>query len=161
MVIDVIAFTDEQFATLSEEQILEVKSVQLKVNKLRQEADRLAVKMKFTLLKNGVGRSSALEEYEIRERERIEQEIDTLREGLLFYLRFTVKHGSTENEAPYTVDYSLTYQQRYLIVKAYYDGQYTDARERYNALREDEIAKVYLGEMYLDLSDLYKFQAGV
>ncbi len=161
MVIDVITFTDEQFAALSEEQILEVKSVQLKVNKLRQEADRLAVKMKFKLLKNGVGRSSALEEYEIRERARIDQEIDTLREGLLFYLRFTVKHGTTEEQAPYTVDYSLTYQDRYLLVKAYYDGKYTNAKERYEALRADQVAKAYLGEMYLTLHDLYKYQAGV
>jgi len=160
MVIDVISFTDEQFAALSEEQILEVKSVQLKVDKLREKAEELTVKMKFKLLKNGVGRSSALEDYALRETERIEKEIDTLREGLLFYLRFAAKPETGESQAPYTVDYSLTYEQRYAAVKAYYDGAYTDATERYEALRADGVAKVYLGELYPTLHDLYKYQAG-
>jgi len=160
MVIDVISFTDEQFASLSEEQILEVKSVQLKVNKLRVQAEELTRKMKFKLLKNGVGRSSALAEYELRETKRIEQEIDALREGLLFYLRFAAKPETGGTQPPYTVDYSLTYEERYEIVKAYYDATYTNAGERYQALRADEVAKVYLGELYLTLHDLYKYQAG-
>ncbi|MBQ8659107.1 MAG: hypothetical protein IJ506_08215 [Clostridia bacterium] len=160
MVIDVISFTDEQYAALSEEQILEVKSVQLKVNKLRAKAETLEAEMKFKLLENGVGRSSALAYYTARETGKIEQEIEALREGLLFYLRFSAKPESGGSDAPYTVDYSLTYEERFTIVKAYYETTYTNASERYTAFKADEVAVVYLGELYPGLHDYFKNQAG-
>ena len=37
MTIDIISYTDEQFAAMTEEQILEVESVQLKKNRLTKK----------------------------------------------------------------------------------------------------------------------------
>ncbi len=156
MIIDVISFTDAQYAALSEEQILEVKSVQTKVNKLRAKAETLEAEMKFKLLENGVGRSSALAYYTARETAKLEQEIDSLREGLLFYLRFSAKNESGEKDSPYTVDYSLTYEERFESVKVYYLATYTNAEERYVAFKADEVAVVYLGELYPGLHDYFK-----
>ena len=53
MVIDIISYTDAQFAALSEEQILEVKSAQLKKNKLDLNLEENLLKAKQRLIENG------------------------------------------------------------------------------------------------------------
>ena len=47
MIIDVISYTNEQFASLSNEQILEVRSVQVRVNELRAKKEAVKENMKF------------------------------------------------------------------------------------------------------------------
>ena len=49
MVIDIISYTDSQFAALTEEQLLQVKSAQLKKNRLQAklEEDLQHAKQKF------------------------------------------------------------------------------------------------------------------
>ena len=39
MEIDIISFTDEQFAALTEEQLLEVENVQMKKNRLTEDLE--------------------------------------------------------------------------------------------------------------------------
>lgn len=84
------------------------------------------------------------------------RELEDLKEGLLFYLQY----GSKVNEesAPYEVDYSLSGDARALIVKNYYNDTYTDAIERFEAFKNDEVAKVYLSEYYSILFDYFYLQ---
>lgn len=158
MTIDIISYTDEQFAELSEEQILEVKSVQLRKNRLAESLKEKKRKEKFRLLKAGIFRSAVWEKICAALEESYNLEVEGLREGLLFYLRFTSKPVSGVT-APYPVDYSLTYEQRLEVVKSYYDGAYTDARERFSAFTSDKVAVKYLGELYAPLYELYAAQA--
>ena len=88
------------------------------------------------------------------------QEIETLREGLLMYLHYTVKPKEEEViSTPYDVDYSLSVTERYYQVKEYYESDYEDAQNRFEAFQNDEVAEKYLGELYYTLYDYFYIQA--
>ncbi len=160
MVIDIVTFTDAQYAAMSEGQLLEVRNAQMRANALRAEAKRLEREVKFRMIENGVGRSTSREAYVKRELARIDEEIETVRQDLLFYLRFVMKIPEGEEQSPYPLDYSLTYEQRVLVVRDYYLETYTDARERFEGFKADGNAKRYLGEEYASMYAYFKLLAG-
>ena len=163
MIIDVISYTNEQFASLTSEQILEVRSVQVRVNELRAKKEAVKENMKFQLSENGVSRSSMATKSAEAEILLIDQKIENLREGLLFYLQYASRPsdgngssgGNSGAVAPYLVDYSLSYEERFFIVRDYYEATYTDAYERFQKYCEDEVALVYLGEYHSSLYDWF------
>ena len=83
-----------------------------------------------------------------------EQEVEIIRDALLFYLRFTLKPDTSD--APYLVDYSLSEEERMYIVKDYYMEKYSDDKERFEAFKADEIAVQYLGELYAPMYDYFR-----
>lgn len=154
MIIDIISFTDEQFALLTETQIQEVKKVQAQKNKLTSALTEKKRKERFRLLKNGVLRSKIYNSICSALDRDYATTVEQLKEQLLFYLRFSSKVDVSDGESfPYIVNYSLTYEERYNIVKAYYLEKYADPTERFNAFKEDNIAPKYLGEFYATLHD--------
>ena len=56
---------------------------------------------------------------------------------------------------PYTVDYSLPIVERTRIVRDYYETTYADAGELFSAFCMDEVAPVYLGDLYKALYDYF------
>lgn len=154
MVIDIIAFTDLQFALLSEEQVEKVRLAQLKKNKLTENLKKNKEAEKYKLVKRGIFRSGIYEKICEKLEETYETEVADVRDGLLFYLRFTSKSDGAAS-APYPVNYSLTYEQRYTQVKTYYDEAYSDGKARFQAFEKDEVAVDYLGEYYKVLYDYY------
>lgn len=160
MTIDIISYTDGQYAALSEEQILEVERVQLKKNRLTEALKEKKRKEKFRLLKAGVFRSAIWEKICAALELEYTQEVEGLRDGLLFYLRFASKPDNEQtSSAPYAVDYSLSDTERFAVVKAYYDGHYTDGKQKFAAFKLDQVAARYLGEYYSPLYELYAAQA--
>ena len=106
---------------------------------------------------NGTFISDIWEKFCEEKRRAYEAEVEAIRKGLLFMLRFVQRpEGQT---ALYTVDYSLTVEERYAIVKAYYETAYPDPKERWDVFYKDEVAKAYLGEYYLTLYHYLKIQA--
>ena len=158
MEIDVITFTDEQYARLTDEQLIQVKDVQLKKNKLFRALEEAKSTERYRMLKDGIFLSASYEKVCEQLQSVYEEEVANLRDGLLFYLRFSVRDDSG-NEAPYLVDYSLDYGERIRIVREYYEGTYPDAVERLAVLKEDEVAMSYLGEFYVSLYELYRVEA--
>ena len=77
MTIDIISYTDEQFAAMTEEQILEVESVQLKKNRLTKKLGEEKRTEKFRLLKAGIFRSPVWEKICAALEESYEQESST------------------------------------------------------------------------------------
>ena len=144
MEIDIISFTDEQFAALTEEQLLEVENVQMKKNRLTEDLEEEKRKEKFRLLKAGVFRSGIWTGICDSLDASYEREVEWLRDGLLFYLRFASKPPE-ETSAPYEVDYSLSYEKRLEIVREYYDSTYSDPEEKFPAFKQDKVAFNYLG----------------
>ena len=121
MTIDIISFTDEQFAFLSETQIQEIKNVQAQKDELTSALAEKKRKEKFRLIKNGVFRSAIYDSICAALDVEYAATVESLKERLLFYLRFSSKINDTESEnSPYVVNYSLTYEERYNIVKDYY-----------------------------------------
>ena len=156
MVIDIISYTDQQFAALSEEQLLEVKEAQLKKNKLYLKLEKNLQKEKAKLSDNGILRSELWTLLHDELWAQYEAEVELIREGLLFYLRFSSKpSGEEEETVDYEVNYALTDTERFNIVKTYYETTYTDGAKRFEAFKADKVAPQYLGELYAPLYDYF------
>lgn len=156
MKIDIISYTDEQYAALASEQILEVQSAQLKKNKLDAAFADALEKEKNRLSARGLLQSSYWELFVERLSKSHEQEVENLRAALLFYLRFTTRPDeNVAGDAPYTVNYAMTIAERLAVVRTYYDTKYADGAERFAAFKADKIAPNYLGEEYAPLYDYY------
>ncbi|MBQ8374916.1 MAG: hypothetical protein IJX98_05005 [Clostridia bacterium] len=154
MTIDIIQYTSEQLAALTTEQIIEVKRVQLSKNRLTRNLEEKKRAAKYKLVKAGVFRSQIWEQICLEFEQSYTQEIDNLREGLLFYLHYGDQTSSGESN-PYPLDYSLSVEERAIVVRDYYNGAYTDPQERYEAFLADKAAKSYVGEMYGALVDYF------
>lgn len=159
MTIDVISFTDTQFATLTAEQLLQVKEAQVKKNELLAECAKKLQNEKHRLVKNGVYYSPRYTLLKNKLEAEYQEKIDLLREGLLFYLQYSMRPDATvtpDVNAPYQVDYSLSYEERYVIVKNYYEATYETQAEQFEAFKLDKVAPQYLGELYAPLYDYFK-----
>ena len=157
MTIDIISFTDDQYERLTDEQLVEVRNVQFKKNRLLRALEEDKKKAKYEMLQKGVYVGSSYTKLCEKLQAECEEEINTLRDGLLFYLRYAVR--SDGQEAPYLVDYSLDYPERIGIVREYYETTYPDPVERVTVFNEDEIALTYLGEYFAPIYELYYAEA--
>lgn len=158
MVIDIISYADAQFSGLTSEQLLEVKNVQAKKDRLTERLAEDKRSEKYRLIAAGTFRSSIYQKIcEVLDKA-YEREVEILREGLLFYLQFSGM--STDKMPPYTVDFSLSYEERVRVVVDYYEEAYATPYERYVAFKLDEFAKGYLGEYYAATFDYFAVQAG-
>ena len=151
MTIDVINYTEEQFAKLNSEQLLEVRKVQTAKNRLLRRLEEEKLKEKYRLVKAGIFRSQIWNQLCARLQDAYDAEVEMLREGLLFYLQYSGQHQSGVG---YTVDYSLSVVDRTVLVKEYYIRTYDDPNERFEAFKKDPIAPSYLCEAY---SSLYQW----
>lgn len=154
MVIDIIPYTDAQYALLSSEQLLEIQSAQRKKDRLTAALEEDLQKEKHKLLENGTYLSCVWPLIYKKLQDTYEAEVEKIRQELLFYLRFS---GQLEAvDAPYTVDYTLSVEDRMYIVKDYYMETYSDGVERFEAFKADEVAKQYLCELYAPLYDYFR-----
>ena len=152
MEIDIISYTAEQLAELTPEQLKEVRSAQLKKNKMAKDLEERLAKERQKLIHKGTYFSDAWGLLQKQLRKEHDKEVEILRDGLLFFLHYSSK---PEAEAPYPLDYSLSAEERFYVVQAYYQNAYTDGTERFNAFKEDTVAKQYLGELYASLYDYF------
>lgn len=157
MEIDIISYTDEQFASMTDEQILEVENVQLKKNRLTERLKEKKRGEKFRLLKAAFsvreyGKTSAP-----HWRKAITKRWKASGTDCCFICASPLSRRG--DSAPYTVDYSLTYEQRLAVVRGHYDSAYPDPKKKFEAFKGDKVALKYLGELYAPLYELYSFQA--
>ena len=159
MEIDIISFTDSQYAALTQEQLLEVRAAQQKKNRLEAKRDEELAKGRARLIKNGIFNSDLASWLEAKLWDDCEREVSLVREGLLFYLKYVMKPLEGVVDAPYNVDYALSYDERLAIVREYYESTYTDWKELYQAFLADMVVQHYLGEAYAPLHDFYMIKA--
>lgn len=156
MEIDIISYSDAQYASLREEQIQEIKSAQVKKNGLTKRMEEEIRTEKARMINNGTFLSPMCDLLLQSIREKYAAEIEWLREGLLFYLRFSSKVSEEEASSnPYPLDYSLSDEERLMVVKEYYMTTYTDGHERFVAFKKDTVVRQYIGELYLPLYDYF------
>ncbi len=156
MTIDIIDYTNEQFAALSAEKLEKVREAQVKKNKLLLALEERLSKLKSRLIDRGVYPSTLYSKRAAELTAQTQTEIEWLREALLFYLRYATNSGmsgdtTAPDDLPYTVDYALSEEERMVIVRTYYMNTYTDGAERFAAFQADTFAKTYLGELYAPL----------
>jgi hypothetical protein len=159
LVIDVISYTDDQYAALTEEQIVKIQTVQLRKNRLAKQLEENKRKAKYKLLEAGVFRSPIWEKICNTLTEQYDAEVENLHDELMFYLQFTGQEEESkvvEASSTYTLDYGLSYAERLEVVREYYDSTYL---KKLAAFKADRKAKKYLGEYYAPLYELYSADA--
>lgn len=154
MEIDIISYTSEQYEKLSEAQLLEVQSAQMKKNRLLRKLNQDKQDEKNRLIENNTFLSELWELYCARLQEEYEQEVGAIRDGLLFYLQYSVR-SEEASSSPYSVNYALAMEERLAIVRSYYEVNYKDKVERFEAFKADKVAVGYLGEYYSPLYDYF------
>ena len=156
MEIDIISFTDRQYATLTPGQLSKVRVAQSQKNDLTWKLNADLKRAKNKLIDRRTYNSRTYEYIAANLQAKYEQEVEVIRDGLLFYLRYSMRpEGTGDTEAPYVVNYELTTIERFQIVKEYYESAYTNASERFNAFKADDVAASYLAEMYAPLYDYF------
>ena len=158
MTIDIINYTDGQYANLNDEQLQEVKKAQATKNRLLKKLNENMRLEKYRLVKAGIFRSKIWEKICAELQVNYDAEVEALRDALLFYLQYSGKkqNGGSDDSADvgYTLDYSLSIVDRVAIVKDYYLRTYSDPNERFAAFQADTVAPSYLCEAY---SSLYQW----
>ncbi len=158
MKIDIIDLTDPQYADLSPVQLSMVRVAQGKKDEILLKANDAASELFMLMLANGNARSEARE----RETERImaqaNADVDVVREDLLHQLAYESLGSEGNANGPYRYpenpNYSLTYSQRFLVVRNYYMNIEKDPEVRLTAYSMDSLARHYLGEFYETLYEL-------
>ncbi len=157
MVIDIIAYTEEQLEGLSAKQMLEVRKAQKKKNALEAELVKEIAEQRQKLLENGTLYASTFAALSDKMRAECAQEVAQIRDDLLFYLHYVDKIEPDEGmeTPPYPLDESLTGAERFAVVKQYYLDNYSDAALRLRVYKEDIVAREYLGDYYYTLYDVF------
>lgn len=158
MTIDIIDMTDPQYANLSAVQLSMVRTAQAKKNKIKakQEQDIRALQQQFSI--NHITRSTAMNIYRQQIIDAADAEVEVVREDLLYQLAYEALASEGNENGPYRYpenpNYTLSYSQRFLVVRQYYMDVTSNASARLEAYRMDTLARSYLGEFYQTLYDL-------
>jgi hypothetical protein len=158
MIIDIVDYTEEQFASLSTEKLIEIRSAQKKKDELAKNLQEDIARERRNLIDKGAYPSNVFEKVKAELTAKFDAEVQVIREALLFFLHY-VADARNENivvpDVPYIVDYSKTAEERMFSVKEYYETTYEDPVERYMYFKKDTFARSYLGELYAPLHDYF------
>ena len=87
-----------------------------------------------------------------------QKEIEAIKSDLDYQLAYESLGSSGNENGPYRYpqnpNYTLTYSERFLVVRNYYMEQTSDPNARLKAYGMDTLAKSYLGQFYQTLYDL-------
>ena len=152
MEFNIISVTDSYYASLSTEQRKCLRTAQKKKNALERQAEKNIAKFKRKVYANSVQTSNILEQKTLEILNELEYETEVIREQLLYDINLKKPDEGSSNvsEAPYPVDYSLSYTDRYIVVRDYYLSL-PDPNGRVKLYLQDEVAKKYLGTYYNSL----------
>lgn len=152
MEFDIIVVTDDYYESLSNVQRQLLRTAQKKKNELEHKAAKDIALYRRYLYTNSVQTSTLLEHKTKEIQDELEYEIGILREQLLYSINLNEPfpdEGGSE-DAGYLVDYSLSYTERYAIVRDYYLS-IPDPSERIALYLADDVAKKYLDKYYNSL----------
>lgn len=159
MEFDIIELTPEELSNFTSVQMQLLRSAQKNKNTLRENMDRDLRLFKSLLLTDDVFNSSLY----AQKRAELEREFDFKTESIAEQLRYNLSLSEpydpddNDDEAGYIVDYTLSYNERYRIVRDYYLS-ITDPAERMALYGADDTARKYLGSYYASLYNvLYSY----
>lgn len=155
MTFDIIEVTEEELKKYSTIQMQLLRTAQKNKNKLLRGLEKDTELFKKLFMTNNMRDSTLLAEKRKQLESDCEYEIEILREQLLYSLELNRPNPDEEGseDVGYVVDYSLSYVDRYNIVRAYYMS-IEDPVERFSLYKQDETAKKYLETYYQVLSDV-------
>lgn len=151
MTFDIIEVTEDQLSNMSAVQMQLLRNAQKKKNELQHSMEGQLRTFGETLNGNNFSGSSFLAAREKDLKAEFDYQVEILREQLLYALELNEPFpGENDESAGYIVDYSLSYVDRYAIVREYYLA-IEDPVERMNLYEADEVARRYLGSYYTTL----------
>lgn len=153
MTFDIIEITEEELKNYSAVQMQLLRTAQKNKNKLRRNLEKEMEMFEQIVLTDDVYNSSLVAQKRAALEAEFDYEVEILVEQLLYSLELnSPTAGDDENyeDVGYIVDYSLSYAERYNIVKNYYLS-IEDPSERMALYAADEVAKKYLSSYYVPL----------
>lgn len=162
MDIDIIDLEGVELETMPAIRQKLIRTAQKNKNELwRKVVEQLAEYEKL-LLANDTFSSTLMESMTLHLEGKFYEDVEILREQLLFNLELNEptngdetgggSMGDTGEGEGYLVDYELSYLERYVLVRDYYLS-IEDGTERMNLYRADYTARSYLGSYYNALYD--------
>lgn len=160
MEFDIITLTQEEIAGLTTIQMQLLRTAQKNKNELYRKLQQDIALFKKLVYTDGMKESSLLEQKRAELEEEYNYKVGVLAEQLQYALKLNEPYpdrGEGDSSAGYIVDYSLSYTDRYIIVRDYYLA-IEDPAERMSLYANDETAKKYLGSYYTTLYNvLYSY----
>ena len=155
MTIDIVDLTSPDYANLSPVQLSMVRAAQAKKDKLVKESNEKKNNIKFFLIANNVARGTPLRDAIAEIESEKQKEIEAIKSDLDYQLAYESLGSSGNENGPYRYpqnpNYTLTYSERFLVVRNYYMEQTSDPNARLKAYGMDTLAKSYLGQFYQTL----------
>ena len=144
MQFDVIDISDEEINKLSVAQMKLLRKGQRSKDELVRKAEQEFEQFKQSVFTAGMKYSSLLDD----KREEIDNELNYRLDILADDVAYDISVCSTgEESVGYPLDYSLSYSERYEVVRDYYLS-IEDVSERMRLYENDKVAKKYLGSYY-------------
>ena len=152
MKFDIVDITQAEINAMSEEKGRLFRSAQKKKDALYKKLQNDLAEFKKKTFANNMYDSTAYIHREVELKAEYNYQVDIVREQLEYDLAMidiknkTDPHGIIV-DAPYRVDYSLSYVDRYIIVRDYYLA-IEDPVARFEQYRYDKVAQDYLATYY-------------
>lgn len=152
MKFDIIDITQSEINDMSEEKGRLFRAAQKKKDELYHKLQQDLAEAKRKVYANNTYDGPLLSHLETELKTEYEYRVAIVREQLEYDLKMLEIRNKTDSngnvvEAPYKVDYSLSYIDRYAIVKAYYMS-IEDPLARFEKFRYDKVALDYLASYY-------------
>lgn len=159
MEFDIIPVTSVQLEKYSVVQMKMLRTAQQKKDELVRKSQKELKMFRAVVLGNCMKNSCLIEQKKAELDAEVAWQTAVIADNLLYNMSLngpTAGDGSGgengDESAGYIVDYSLSYIERYVIVRDFYVA-IQDAEERMNLYKADEVAKRYLDTYYSTLFD--------
>jgi len=153
---DIIEITDEELKKLSTVQMQLLRTAQKKKNELRHKTKQDLALYKKLVYTDGMKESCLLRQKSEELETEFNYQVQILAEQLQYAMALNEPvpdQGEGDASAGYIVDYSLSYNERYIVVRDYYLA-IPDPAERMALYSADDVARRYLGVYYETLYDV-------
>ena len=154
MQFDVINITQEEVEKLTVVQMKMLRTAQQKKDELVRKAEQDIEMFRRIVLTSGMKHSTLIRDKMKEIYDEVDYKCAVLADNLIYNMSLNeptsgddIGGGGGDEGAGYIVDYSLSYNERYVIVRDYYLA-IQDPAERMALYAADEVAKKYLGSYY-------------
>lgn len=152
MKFDIIQITDAEYEALTNVQRQLLRAAQKNKNELVHKAEAEIIFAKQYIFGEGMQSSALFEQKKAEILKECDYEIAIIKEQLEYTIALSepFPDGEGDESVGYMVDYSLSYTQRYIIVRDYYLA-IADPEERMARYVSDDVARNYLSGYYATL----------
>ncbi len=154
MQFDIISITEEELKNLSVVQMKMLRTAQQKKDELLYNAEKDLQMFRSIIFTAGMKNSTLFEDKRAEIYEEVNYKCAILADNLIYNMSLNeptsggdIGGGGGDESAGYIVDYTLSYNERYVIVRDYYLA-IPDPDERMALYSADETAKKYLSSYY-------------